>query len=48
VAGLQFQRFSSLLPWLEADLVLEKWLRGLHLNPQASGRKSDREPGLDF
>lgn len=41
-AGLQFQRFSPLSSWqktvVHADLVMEKELRALCLDPQAAGR----------
>jgi hypothetical protein len=38
-SGLQFQRFSPLSSWWEiwqADVLLEKELRVLHLYPQAA------------
>jgi hypothetical protein len=35
-AGLQFQRFSPLMSW-QADVVLEKERRVLHLDLKAAG-----------
>ena len=44
VGGLQFQRFNPFLSWqedagMQADMVLEKKLRALHLDLQAAGRE---------
>ena len=33
---------------MQADMVLEKELRVLHLDPQAAGRESDTGPGLSI